>query len=129
MMPSADLRERSRSMASQHSHLPSHSRHAPLSPPPARGAPPPSDHLALSDLLDTPDGVTSQGRAGDDLLSRMAGDSIDRMISGEFEPIVDPVDQLKDQLGNFFEELHHRQHVQSVSPKSVAPKAAMARPK
>ena len=78
----------------------------------------------LAELLYAPDDVTP-ARQGDDLLSQLAGESIDRMMSGEFEPIVNPVEKLTDQLDTFFEELQHRRHMKSVAPASLASAAAL----
>jgi hypothetical protein len=79
----------------------------------------------LADLLYAPDDVASASH-GDDLLSQLAGESIDRMISGEFEPIVNPVEKLTNQLDTFFEELQHRRLMKSIPPASLASPEAIA---
>lgn len=72
----------------------------------------------LADLLDPPEGL-APGKA-EELLSQMAGDSIDRMMSGEFDPIVNPVEELTNQLDTFFEQLQHRRQMKSVAPQALA---------
>ena len=79
----------------------------------------------LADLLYAPDDVASASH-GDDLLSQLAGESIDRMMSGEFEPIVNPVEKLTNQLDTFFEELQHRRLMKSIPPASLASPQALA---
>ena len=79
----------------------------------------------LAELLYAPDDVASASH-GDDLLSQLAGESIDRMMSGEFEPIVNPVEKLTNQLDTFFEELQHRRLMKSIPPASLASPQALA---
>ena len=50
--------------------------------------------------------------SAEDLLSEIAGDDVERLMSGEYEPVPTTgraaVEQLQHQIGNFLEELRHK---------------------
>ena len=57
--------------------------------------------------------------SADDLLSEMVGDDVERLMSGEYDPIMPahrPVDQLQQQLGSFLDELRHRERQAAAAP-------------
>jgi hypothetical protein len=85
----------------------------------------PAAHNRIARDIDFPDPLDSSDEAevgdGEDLLSQLAGDEVDRMMSSDsLEPIssdeaagraarLNPVQELTSQLDTFFEELRHRQ--------------------
>ena len=63
----------------------------------------------LPDPWDTP-GDTIPGNESDDLISRLAGDDVERLMGGRPARVgAGPVQELTSQLDNFFEELRQRQ--------------------
>jgi hypothetical protein len=87
------------------------------------GSPPGSSPVDLPDPLETSDDLTAGST--EDLLSQLAGDQIDRLMSGQPRRAIDPdqssgpVEQLTNQLDNFFEELLQRegQPVEAPAPR------------
>jgi hypothetical protein len=90
--------------------------------PPKKPSHKPHKQLTANDLNDPLMGDLRGSRdvpmaSADDLLSEIVGDDVERLMSGEFEPVRGhsptagrkPVEQLQHQLGNFLEELRHRE--------------------
>lgn len=70
--------------------------------------------------------------SADDLLSEMVGDDVERLMSGEYDPIAParrPVDQLQQQLGDFLDELRHRERQSAALPPAPPPQPASAAPR
>src|SRR5688572_21267427 len=69
--------------------------------------------------------------SADDLLSEMVGDDVERMMSGEFEPIVTghrAVERLQNQIGKFLDEVRQREQVARPTPPAPPPAAARPAP-
>ena len=77
----------------------------------------------LPDPLEPPRG-DPLGGTEEDLLSQLVGDDIDRMLSADDLPITGrgAVDELKSQLGTFFQELHKREQMKPAAPRPTAAK-------
>ena len=90
------------------------------------------------DPADLPDPLLGDSRdvpmaSADDLLSEMVDDDVERMMSGEFEPLVPghkAVERLQHQIGKFLDEVRQREQVVRPPPsaEAPAPPPAAARP-
>jgi hypothetical protein len=97
---------------------------------------PPPKHLQPADLPDPlGDSRDVPMASADDLLSEIVGDDVERLMSGEFDPIVTPghraVEQLQHQIGKFLDEVRQREQPVVPAPRSIpapapAPAAAPA---
>ena len=90
---------------------------------PAPAAPAPLKHLHPAELLDSlGDSRDVPMASADDLLSEIVGGDVERLMSGEYDPIVTPghraVERLQHQIGKFLDEV--RQREQAALPRAEA---------
>ena len=97
--------------------------HPPHRKPAARPLDPADLPDPLGDSRDVP------MASADDLLSEMVGDDVERMMSGEFEPIVTghkAVERLQHQIGKFLDEVRQREVTRPTPPATPAPVAPVS---
>jgi hypothetical protein len=95
----------------------------PYKPARAAAAATPLKHLHPTELLDSlGDSRDVPMASADDLLSEIVGGDVERLMSGEYDPIVTPghraVERLQHQIGKFLDEV--RQREQAAPPRAAA---------